>query len=604
MLSNAPLIALAGLLAQVPPTRGDYTDGNPITSGACLASTASPTYSTFSYQQMSTNRYATALPTPLSLPTYAPAFAEASTLLPDNVTYTTYSLNTAATATDDGPYGQSAYAALWDSLTYSLSPPFTTTASPTSVASSELVFPPALPGRPLNEDTSLKLPCDFIWGVASSAWQIEGGLQIEGRGPGVLDIIGAVGTSGQNDSNIADMHYFLYKQDIARLAALGVPYYSFSISWSRVVPFGVAGSPVNTQALDHYEDLVQTCYEYGIIPVATLVHADGPVGIFDDLEAFPEHLLYYAKQVMTRLADRIPIWFTLNEPNIVVPYIYSDYNVIIAELKAHAAVYHWYKEELNGTARISTKFANNLAVPLDPTDTSHVAASLRYQDFLLGFMANPLFLGEQIPEVVLNTPGLNITALTDEELSYINGTVDFWAFDPYVAQFAYPPEGGIEACVANPSDPLWPQCVATGTTQLNGWLMGIQSNAYPLISQQYIREQFGFVWNTYRPSGIMVTEFGFPQINDADHNLLTQQFDFERSMYYQNFLTETLHAIHSDNVNVIGALAWSWIDNNEFGDYKNQYGMQTVNRTDGLFTRHYKRSFFDFVDFFHNYIAS
>ncbi|KAI4602344.1 hypothetical protein KJ359_009585 [Pestalotiopsis sp. 9143b] len=571
---------------------------------ACVASMASPTYSSFSYEQMSTNRYATPLPTPLSLPTYAPAFAEASTLLPANVTYTTYSLDRAAISVDDGPYGQSAYAAMWQNLTYSSDPPFTTTVSPTPVASSELIYPPPLPARPANEDKSLKFPCDFIFGVAASAWQIEGGLQIEGRGVGALDTVGSVGTTGEDDANLADMNYFMYKQDIARLAALGVPYYSFSISWPRIMPFGVAGSPINTQALDHYQDLIDTCYEYGMIPVATLLHVDNPVGIYDDLEAFPGHFLYYAKQVMTRFADRIPIWFTINEPNIAVPYTSSDYNILIAEAKAHAAVYHWYKEELNGTARLSTKFANNLAVPLDPSNSSHVEAALRYQEFNLGIMANPIFLGQQIPQVALDTLGVNLTALTDEEIAYINGTADFWAFDPYVAQFAWPADEGIEACVSNSSDPLWPACVETGTSQANGWLMGVPSNAYPMIAPQYVREQLGFVWNTYKPSGIMVTEFGFPQLREEESTLAEKLFDFDRSMYYQNFLTETLHAIHSDGVNVIGALAWSWIDNNEFGDFGNAYGMQTVNRTDGLFTRNFKRSFFDYVDFFHNYIAS
>ncbi|KAH8659805.1 beta-glucosidase [Xylariales sp. PMI_506] len=569
---------------------------------AANAPTPTWSYSSFTYQQMSTNRYATPLPAPLSLPTYAPPFSEVSTLLPANATYTTYSLDRAATTSDDGEYGQSAYAALWASITYSIDPPFTTTVLPTPVATSELVFPPNLPARPLDEDTSLQFPSDFIWGVAASAWQIEGGLQVEGRGPAVFDAIGKLGTTGANDSNLANMNYFMYKQDIARVAALGVPYYSFSISWSRVMPFGVANSPINTQALDHYEDLIDTCYKHGLIPIATLLHADNPAGIFDDLEAFPSHFLYYAKQVMTRFGSRIPIWVTINEPNLDVPYMSTDWNIYSSQLRAHASVSHWYKEELGGTARITLKLANNLAVPLDPSNESHIEASLRYQDFLLGIIANPLFLGEQIPDSVLSTPGFKITALSDEDIAYVNGTADFWAFDPYVAQFASPPPEGIEACAANSSNPLWPTCVVTSSTQENGWLMGAQSNAYSLIAPQYVREQFGYVWNTFKPSGIMVTEFGFPEISDAEHTLPVQQYDFERSMYYQNFLTETLHAIHDDGVNVIGTLAWSWIDNNEFGDYDNKYGMQTVNRADGTFERHYKRSFFDYVDFFHKYV--
>ncbi|KAK6063531.1 beta-glucosidase A [Seiridium cupressi] len=341
---------------------------------------------------MSTDRYATPLPTSLSPLTYARCSSEAYTLLPANVTYTTYSLDRSATI-DDGHYGQGAYAALWTTLTFQRAD---------------------LPGYKLN------------------------------------------------DSNIAAMNYFLYKQDIARLAALRVPHYPFTISWTRVVSFRVAGSPVNTQALAHYEDVINTCHEYGSTPIVTLMHADSTIGVFDDPEAFPGHFLYYSKQVMRRFADRVPIWFTICEPNMAPLFLSPYYIALTALTKADADVYHWrYKDELQGTGRISTKFANNLAVPLDSSNGSRLQASIRYQEFILDIMTNPIFLGKQIPDVVLNTPGLNKPALTGKELEYINGTADFWAFDPYVAQFAYPPKGGYEACVNDSSNPLWPSCVAS-----------------------------------------------------------------------------------------------------------------------------------------------
>lgn len=556
---------------------------------------------------MTSDRYPTPLPSPLTIATpYAPHFTQASALLPGNVTYTTYSFNPSATMAPDGQYGQSAYMALWTNYTYTHEPPFTTTASPTPIPSSELVFPPQLPAAPLHDHTDLKFPPGFIWGVAASAWQIEGGFQLEGRGPALLDSTGVNGkaTLGSNDSNVANMNYLLYKQDLARLAALGVPYYSFSISWSRVVPFGVADSPVNQQALDHYDDIINTCLEYGITPIATIVHLDQPIGVFDNLDEFPRHFAYYAKQVMARYADRVPYWVTFNEPNTGVEFYLESYNGLTAFLIAHADIYHWYKEILGGTGKVTMKFANNLAVPLDPENTNDVAAAYRYQDFILGIMGNPLFLGQQFPDTVLNTPNIESTLkpLTDEQITHINGTIDYWAFDPYGAQYATNPARGYEACAANTSDPLWPSCVELSTTQKNGWAMGAVSMSGAMIAPLYVREQFGYVWNTFRPSGIMVTEFGFPQYADTETPIDAQRYDFERSMYYQNFLTETLRAVHLDGVNVIGALAWSWIDNNEFGSFEHQYGMMGVNRSDPNLGRWIKRSFFDFVDFFHNHI--
>lgn len=149
---------------------------------------------------------------------------------------------------------------------------------------------------------------------------------------------------------------------------------------------------------------------------------------------------------------------------------------------AQAKVYHWYKEELGGTGLITVKFANNLATPLDDSNPNDHRAALRYQDFILGIMSKPIFLGEQYPREVLDTPGINMTALTDEQLAYINGTADFWAFDPYTAGFATPPPGGIDACAADTNNTLWPFCVLNTNVQQDGWLNGQASYAYAYLA--------------------------------------------------------------------------------------------------------------------------
>lgn len=279
-----------------------------------------------------------------------------------------------------------------------------------------------------------------------------------------------------------------------------------------------------------------------------------------------------------------------------------NYYAVPNILMAHAKVYHWYKEELQGTGLVTIKFANNLATPLDSTNPEDTRAALRYQDYILGIMANPIFLGENYPSEVLSATGINLTALTSEELAYINGTSDFWSFDPYVAGFATSPPGGIDACAANISDPLWPTCVVNTNVQQDGWLNGQGSFAYAYIAPQYVRQQLGYVWNTFRPSGILIAEFGFNPYMEFTKTLEAQLYDLERTLYYEQFLREMLKSVYEDGVNVIGALAWSFVDNDEFTSYEQQYGLQHVNRTDGVFTRRYKRSFFDFVDFFHRWV--
>ncbi|KAI5271920.1 beta-glucosidase [Aureobasidium subglaciale] len=560
----------------------------------------------FSYTQVTSNRYATPVRSPVQYKSaFAPPYSKAKSLLPSGIVYTTYSLNPSATS--DGKYGQSAYVALWANYSYSDTVPFTTTLSPTPVASADLVFPPALPFE--TGAASMKFGNDFVWGVAGSAWQIEGALQQEGRGPGGLDIFGNLknpALSHTNNSVVADMNYYLYKQDIARLAAMGVPYYSFSISWSRIVPFGNANTPVNQQGLDHYDDVINTCLKYGIKPIVTLVHADTPPSVdYDNATSSMDDYMYYAKQVMTRYADRVPIWVTFNEINTGINLQYDTYEANTNTLLIHSAVYKWYKQALKGTGKITVKFANNLAVPRDLTNSEDVAAALRYQEFILGVWGNPLFLGKQYPSSVLNT-AVNLTALTSDQLKAINGSVDFWAFDPYVSQLVSAPSDGLESCINNSSHSLFPYCVnlTQNGIQENGWQFGQKSNDYAYITPQYVRQQLGYVWKTFHPiGGIMITEFGFNPFKDAEKTLPEQRYDLERTLYFQAFLTETLKAIHLDGVKVIGALAWSFIDNNEFGSYENQYGLQTVNRTSGKFERSYKRSFFDLVDFFHNHIG-
>ncbi|ETS77688.1 hypothetical protein PFICI_09750 [Pestalotiopsis fici W106-1] len=554
-------------------------------------------YASFSYTSVFTERIATPIASPLIQPTpFGPEPSSAVSKLLPNITYTTYSYQPTATTTDDGTYGNGAYNALWRSvnLTFtSESLPFTTTVSPTPVPSSELYYPPSLGLGPLRG----KLPNDFIWGFSGSAWQVEGALYSEGRGPALpADGTGALpNVEGQDDGVAQTMNYFLYKQDILRLAAMGVPYYTFSISWSRILPFGVSGSPVNQQGLDHYSDLIDFCLENGITPVAELWHFDTPALVNFDDDEMMQHFLYYAQVVMTHYSDRIPIWVTFNEPNIGFEYLFSEYQTINRITMAHAQVYHWYKETLNGTAQVTIKFANNMAYPLHgPENATDVAAATRYQDMVWKIMCNPIFLGQQIPESMLQTPGMNLTAFTEEQLAYINGTLDFLSIDPYSAQFATAPEGGIEACVANASHPNFPSCAQLTYVRPDGWLIGGPSQSYPYNAPEYVRQQMKYIWDNFHPSGILVAEFGLPRVRESEMTMDQQRYDIERTLYYRNFVQGLIDVRDYDGVNVIGAIAWSFVDNNEFGYKSTQFGLQGVNRT--TYERFYKRSFFDFVD--------
>lgn len=135
---------------------------------------------------------------------------------------------------------------------------FSTTVSPTPVPSSELVLPPQDYFGPTG---CYRFPKDFIFGVAGSAAQIEGAIGLHGRSPSLMEKL--VSDSEPKDY-VTNENYFLYKQDIQRLAAMGVEYYSFTIPWTRILPFVLPGTPINQQAIDHYDDLIHTVLDAGM----------------------------------------------------------------------------------------------------------------------------------------------------------------------------------------------------------------------------------------------------------------------------------------------------------------------------------------------------
>ncbi|HNJ82665.1 MAG TPA: family 1 glycosylhydrolase, partial [Piscinibacter sp.] len=130
--------------------------------------------------------------------------------------------------------------------------------------------------------TDPKFPADFLWGVATSAYQIEGAVAEDGRGPSIWDTFSHTpGKTVNGDTgDVACDHYHRYAQDVALIAGLGLGGYRFSISWSRCQPQGKGAW--NPKGLAFYDRLVDTLLERGITPHATLYHWDLPQGLQDE----------------------------------------------------------------------------------------------------------------------------------------------------------------------------------------------------------------------------------------------------------------------------------------------------------------------------------
>jgi beta-glucosidase len=164
----------------------------------------------------------------------------------------------------------------------------------------------------------ISFPDGFVWGSATAAYQIEGAVTVDGRGPSIWDTFshwpGRV-IDGTNGDVTCD-HYHRWPDDVATMAAIGLASYRFSIAWPRIVPTGKG--EVNQRGLDFYRRLTDALLENGITPCATLYHWDLPQGL-QDLGGWTNRetayrFAEYAQVVATALGDRIPTFTTLNEP--------------------------------------------------------------------------------------------------------------------------------------------------------------------------------------------------------------------------------------------------------------------------------------------------
>src|SRR3569832_841426 len=159
---------------------------------------------------------------------------------------------------------------------------------------------------------------DFVWGVATAAYQIEGAAAEDGRSPSIWDtfcrVPGAIDNGDTGD--VACDHYLRWPEDVRLMGELGVGAYRFSISWPRVLPGGTG--PVNPAGLGFYDRLVDELLAAGIRPFVTLYHWDLPQ-VLQDRGGWPARetayaLAEFAGVVGTALGDRVQDWFTVNEP--------------------------------------------------------------------------------------------------------------------------------------------------------------------------------------------------------------------------------------------------------------------------------------------------
>lgn len=255
------------------------------------------------------------------------------------------------------------------------------------------------------------------------------------------------------------------------------------------MPFG--SGPVNEQALAHYDDVIDTCLEYGIIPQVTLYHWDLPIFLQNTYGGWlssdiVNDFTNYARIVFDRYHSKVLHWYTVNEPIVFcgfyplpenyfkktdIPGVQQKFYCGHHVLLAHAAAYHVGKS-LNSSLSISMK--HNGGYKIQRTNSSEDATAVqRAWDFQEAWFSDPVFLTGDYPRYLKEYVETFLEPFTDEQKAQINGTSDIYAHDAYTSDFIMAPDSGIEACTKNESHPLFPSCYnSTKLYANNYWLVG------------------------------------------------------------------------------------------------------------------------------------
>src|SRR5438552_10177453 len=168
---------------------------------------------------------------------------------------------------------------------------------------------------------SMEFPRGFLWGAATSAYQIEGSPLADGGGPSNWHRFSHTPGMTRNDEtgDVACDHYRRYAEDVEWMARLGLRAYRFSIAWSRILPEG--RGRVNPPGVDFYARIVDLLLARGIQPLVTLYHWDLPAALDDRGGWLNPDIAHwfadYAETMFRALGDRVPMWATLNEPWVV-----------------------------------------------------------------------------------------------------------------------------------------------------------------------------------------------------------------------------------------------------------------------------------------------
>ena len=446
----------------------------------------------------------------------------------------------------------------------------------------------ALAGVPAGP-THRSFPRDFVFGVATAAYQIEGAASEDGRADSIWDAFARVPGAiiGSESGEVACDHYHRFAEDVELMSDLGVGAYRFSTSWARIRP---DGGPVNPKGLDFYSRLVDSLLGKGIMPWLTLYHWDLPQALEDKGGWANRDTAYlfaeYAADVHAVLGDRVRAWTTLNEPwcSAFLGYLSGEHAPGRQEPEAAVAAGHHLLlghglatralRAIDPTLQLGITLNLTVADPVDPGDPGDVDAARRIDGQLNRFFLDPLFRGEYPADLVEDIAELGFErSIAAGDLDIISTPVDVLGVNYYhgdaVSVHPVPAPLRESAPTERPTRSRFPAAEGVhfhsrGLPRTGmGW--EIQPEGLTRVLRR-VRDEY-----THDAVEIYVTENGaaFEDRVSADGSIP----DVERTEYLRAHLAAVLDAI-DDGVAVGGYFYWSLMDNFEWNwGYDKRFGL-------------------------------
>lgn len=434
--------------------------------------------------------------------------------------------------------------------------------------------------------TMLQFPPGFLWGTATSAFQIEGAHDVDGRQPSIWDEFcqtpGAI--ENGDDGRLGVDHYHRYREDVALMAGLGLNGYRFSVSWPRVLD----GERVNPAGMDFYSRLVDELLSAGIEPWLTLYHWDLPASLpggwtnRDTAYRFAD----YAALLYDRLGDRVPTWTTLNEPwcSSFLSHAGGEHAPGHTEpreavrathhlLLGHGLAMQALRAAGAGKLGITLNFSPVLPASDDPADLSVVR---RVDGTANRVFVHPLFTGEYPADVRADLdPWWDGDLVAEGDMALIASPIDVLGVNYYATSVVRAGEP-VEPWTVRGRRRYTPNIAAPDAVYVPrdlpqtamGW--EVEADGLRRLLMWLHREYTG-------PAGVplVVTENGAAYPDDQLEPDGTVN-DADRIAYLRDHLT-AVHAAITEGADVRGYLEWSLLDNFEWAwGYDKKFGIVAV----------------------------